>query len=118
MKFCVLEEKDKKNYEYFMSYLKSIRNKSELQAIDNRLQLKEIQEHVCRCNADDPNCASIKWIEENGKKFRNYLNTLKIVGILYHLTGGKEDIYSITFEEFKILEGKLNQFKDCLDTIF
>jgi hypothetical protein len=117
MHFCELE-KDKKTFEYFKKYLEILnREDGDCFLLDNEIQIKEIYDHLKSNGYSKDDSEEIhKWIQKNGKPFRNYLNTIKIIYVVWHCMG---KIWTdITWEEFCSIEDKINEVKQrCLDNI-
>jgi len=117
MLFCELE-KDKKTFEYFKTYIQAFLDQEDSVEIDNEIQIKEIHEHLLRHGLSYNNNDEIKnWIKKNSKPFRNYLNSIKIIYLVYHCQGNNWN--NITWDEFCIIEDKINSIKEkLLDKIF
>jgi hypothetical protein len=115
MNFCYLE-KDVKNYEYFKRYYKLKENCTEFFKLDNKIQFEEITKHIENHHGSPHNQnTAYEWIRENGEKFRHYINTLKIICLVFKCMN-KTDI---TQEEFFEMESRINNLKgSCLETIF
>jgi hypothetical protein len=111
MLFCKLE-KDEKTFTYLKKYIHDISIKDSVK-IDNDIQMKEIQIH-CKLNGISVHdCNEItKWVTENGKQFRNYLNSIKIVYLVWHCLG--HDWEDITWDEFCFLEDRINSVKNII----
>jgi hypothetical protein len=118
MHFCELE-KDQKTFMYFKKYIELVKqDDNDPSVLDNQFQISEIYEHL-RLNGYSYNDSQEihNWIKKNGKPFRNYLNTIKIVYLVWHCM--EKDWEDITWEEFCKLEDKINEVKKiCLDKIF
>jgi hypothetical protein len=123
MSFCILE-KDEKTFDYFKKYVGFLEeNERTCLTLDNEIQSEEIQDHLRRegfgNNGGDPGKKDeiSRWIKENARPFRDYLNSIKIAYVVWKCMG--KDWKDITWEEFVVLEDRLNQLKyKCLDTIF
>jgi len=116
MFFCELK-KDEKTFTYLKRYIHELSLENSVK-IDNEFQKKEIEIH-CQLNGISiHDCNEIsKWVTENGKPFRNYLNSIKIVYLVWHCMG--HDWEDITWKEFCLLEDKINSVKDTvLDKIY
>jgi hypothetical protein len=111
--FCYLEE-DYKTLEYLKLYFQENTN---LLSIDNKIQVKEIQQHLqTHCNYKK-DYEIDNWIKENGKKFRDYLNTIKLIYFSCKILDLKFE--DLTWEKFCNLERKVNSCKEnILDKIF
>lgn len=118
MSFCLLEN-DQKTFEYFQKYVQLLdRHEETCLQIDNEIQAVEISAHL-RINGYSENDISekIKWIQKNGKPFRDYLNTLKLAYVVWKCCG--KEWKDITFEDFQRIRDRINTLKTvCLDAIF
>ncbi|MEW5814787.1 MAG: hypothetical protein AB1798_05250, partial [Spirochaetota bacterium] len=117
--FCILE-KDKKTFEYFKQYVEFLETQDNAcHILDSKIQARELSEHL-RINNLHPNSHDeeiANWIEENGQPFRDYLNTIKLVYVVWKCMG--KDWNNISWEDFGRIEDNLNKVKaKCLDTIF
>jgi hypothetical protein len=85
--------------------------------LDNVIQASEIKQHLeANRIADSDQNAKIQWIMEHGKDFRQYLNTIKLVYVVWTASGRSWD--EMTFEEFRKIEKRINSIKEtCLDSI-
>jgi len=118
MPFCVLE-KDRKTFHYFKQYVQFLESEHKTCLIvDNEIQAQEIRNHLASNGfSSDNHQEGINWIKNNGKAFRDYLNSIKIVYLIWKCMGNRWT--DITWEEFLELEEKVNSLKPvCLDTIF
>lgn len=117
MLFCELE-KDRKTFEYFKKYIQAFIHHEDSVVIDNEIQIHEIHEHLLSHGLSLQDSEEIRsWIKKNSKPFRNYLNTIKIIYLVWYCQGKKWS--DITFEEFGELEDKINSVKEeLLDKIF
>lgn len=116
MSFCILE-KDQKTFFYFKTYFEWLDYKNEsCYKLDNIIQYEEIKNHLIKNGYSENDISEAnKWIEQNGKKFRDYLNTIKMIYICNKFT----DKNDITWEDFCRMSDILNSMKEkCLDTIF
>jgi hypothetical protein len=115
MNFCYLE-KDIKNYEYFKRYYELNDTCTEFLKLDNQIQVEEIKKHHRqRCLPQEINVVAYDWIRKNGEKFRHYINTIKIICLVFKCM----DKTDITQEEFFEMESRINNLKgSCLETIF
>lgn len=112
MLFCELE-KDKKTFEYIKKYIQAFTNNEDSVIIDNEIQINEIHEHLLRNGLAFNNREEIiKWIKKNGKPFRNYLNSIKIIYLVWHCLGN--DWNDITWDEFCKIEDNINSVKEKL----
>jgi hypothetical protein len=123
MPFCILE-RDRKTFEYFKKYVEFLETENQTCLIlDNKIQAKEIEDHL-RLNGinsagiDEKKREEIsKWIVDHAKPFRDYLNSIKLVYVVWKCMGNSWK--NISWEDFITIEDNLNQLKgNCLDTIF
>ncbi len=122
MPFCILE-KDEKTFEYFKLYVEYLENEdSTCLILDNKIQSEEIQEHLRRTGnahgVDDQKKKIIsQWIKKNARPFRDYLNSIKLVYVVWTCMG--KEWKEITWNDFVSIGERLNDLKyKCLDTIF
>lgn len=122
MPFCILE-KDEKTFDYFKKYVSFLeKSDSTCLSLDNEIQSEEIQDHLRRegfGGNGDPGKKEVisRWIKENARPFRDYLNSIKLAYVVWKCMGKNWE--DITWEEFSRLEDRINQLKyKCLDTIF
>ena len=93
MNFCRLE-KDNKTYKILSVYLEDFQSGQSLYSEDNKLQICEILEHNKLNRCDDPE----EWIIKYGKKYRNYLNAIKIIAVIFYSTKfelNKDNFYQV-----------------------
>ncbi len=122
MPFCILE-KDRKTFDYVKMYVEFLENNgSTCLVLDNQIQSEEIKDHLRRVGSD-ANLEGIKkrevtrWIKENARPFRDYLNSIKLIYVVWKCMGNEWK--EITWEEFVKIQERLNKLKyNCLDTIF
>lgn len=102
--FCYLDE-NYKNYEIFCNYITS----TNYFIIDNKIQIDEIKKHLYINNIpiEKTNQEALNWIKENADSFRRYLDTLKIITIIWHYQGN--DVKDLTFEKYLEIKNKLNK---------
>lgn len=122
MPFCILEQ-DKKTFEYFKLYVEFLEKENNTCLIlDNKIQSDEIREHLRRSGRDiilgrEKKDIISQWIKENARPFRDYLNSIKLVYVVWTCMG--KAWKDITWEEFVSIGERLNALKHkCLDTIF
>ena len=118
MSFCYLE-KDKKTFEYFKEYLRHLESStSSCFILDNQIQVREMCDHLYSNGYTvDDDGAVIEWVKNNAENFRNYLNTIKLVYVVWKCMGNTWD--DINWDNFIRIEDNINQLKStCLDTIF
>jgi hypothetical protein len=114
--FCLLE-KDQKTYDYFIYYTMAIESHViDLSEADAILHDKEIRTHLY-LNQITPKdeTEKILWIREYGKKFRHYLNTLKILAIMWHISKDSSEV--MTIDIFYTMVDKLNAMNSYLELI-
>lgn len=117
--FCRLEN-DEKTFLYLKEYVSFLENTTSIALIlDNQIQYKEIMNHLYVNNKSIDDQTEIDcWIQSNAKKFREYLNTIKLVYVVWKCSHDN-DWQNITYTDFVDIEKKLNCLKsNCLDTIF
>ena len=122
--FCKLEQNES-TFLFFKEYFKSLMKATstdKVQNLDLQLQLQEIKNYLNVNNKNQKdNKECIKWIEENSKNYRLYLNTLKIVKLIFDCICEIENktIDQITYEDFKKVEAIINNEKESiLENIF
>jgi len=114
--FCVLE-KDLKTFEYFKRYTDCFEDMKGCIDIDNRIQAEEMEEHLKSHGYESSNTQEkLAWVANNGKPFREYLNTIKLVYVLCKAEGLNPKTLSL--DHFTQLEERLNSLKHCLASIF
>lgn len=116
MQFCVLED-DTKTFEYANRYAECFEKNESCLDLDNSIQADEIATHmwVNRIPPGDQG-AKVRWIMEHGKEFRQYLNTIKLIYVVWTASGRSWG--EMSFEEFRRIERRINGIKEtCLDTI-
>jgi hypothetical protein len=121
-KFCYLESDDK-TYQYINVYYTVIKdnNYNTIFNLDNEIQKIEIENHCKRCNIseENKNVEILNWIDNNGKNFRIYLNTIKIAAFLFYFENSKKNITDINSEDLKTFIKRFNEIKEKLiDTLF
>ena len=123
MPFSILE-KDEKTFSYFKQYVQYLEETGNTCLIlDNKIQSAEIQEHLksIGLNGESPEGEKkreiSRWIKDNARPFRDYLNSIKIAYVVWKGLG--KEWKDMTWEEFVRIEELLNNLKYCcLDTIF
>lgn len=116
MQFCTLES-DEKTFEYANRYAECFERGASCLELDNSIQADEIAAHmwVNHIPQSDQG-AKIRWIMEHGKEFRQYLNTIKLIYVVWTASGRSWS--ELSFEEFQKIEQRINGIKrTCLDTI-
>lgn len=97
----------------FIDHLRE--HKGDIVKLDNIIQKNEIENHLKNNGFNDENNnEKINWIKNNGKLFREYLNTIKVAALIWYVAKPKEEL---TWEKFCTLEDRLNNNKCCLDMI-
>ncbi len=119
--FCELEP-DQKTFEYIQYYLHYYQDNQDCDflLLDKEIQMNELQWHLDSrhlSNYEAKTKEALDWIRENAKPFRSYLNTIKMVFVVWHCMGNEWK--DITWEEFCKIRNRMNDIKNvCLDTIF
>jgi hypothetical protein len=82
------------------------------------IQYNAIREYLLNHGFDkDDNFETARWIKKNAKAFRDYLNTIKLVYIIWYCSNKKYGI--ISWEEFCMISDKLMETKEyCLDYFY
>jgi len=80
--------------------------------------MNEIKNWLREISADDhDNRAIAAWIRDNGKSFRDYLNTVKLIYLIWFCNADRGD--TISWEDFCAIGDNLNNIKNtCLDSIY
>jgi hypothetical protein len=118
MPFCTLQP-DIKTFEYFKKYVEFLEKEGKsCHILDNQIQAFEMKDHLVRNGYTTTDYNEIEnWIQKNARPFRDYLNTIKLVYIVWKCMG--KHWQEIEFEDFSRIQERLNGLKDtCLDTIF
>jgi len=81
-------ETDIKTFNYVQRYLEYIEknNNDSILKLDNLLQIEEIEKHLELNNIQgkkERNLESINWIKKYGEKFRIYLNSIKLITLIF-----------------------------------
>lgn len=114
--FCILEN-DLKTYEYFGRYIDCFEKQKNCTETDNRIQAEELAEHLRRNGISERDTQEkLNWVAANGKPFREYLNTIKLIYVLCRVQG--IDPRGVSESQFHELENKLNDMRHCLGSIF
>ncbi len=111
--------KDRKTFELVQKYIVHLKqNGCNCTNIDNLIEMDEIKNWLKAVSADDhDNEAIANWIKDNGKSFRDYLNTVKLIYLVWFCSGGQTE--TISWEDFCTIGEKLNNMKNsCLDSIY
>jgi len=118
---------DKKSYDYTMRILNYVLedNKKGLLALENEIQKEEIQIHFEINNITDlkeKNIEAIRWIKKNGENFRIYLNSLKIVCLIFlHqklFCKRTCERNCLSFEIFKEIVTEIDSYRELIEGIF
>ena len=114
--FCILEH-DLKTYQYFQRYIECFEGCGNSLEFDNRIQAEELSSHlrVNGFNADNTQ-EKLNWIAINGRPFREYINTIKLIYVICKVQG--IDPHAISQDHFFEIEAKLNEVRHCLFSIF
>ena len=116
--FSVLE-KNNKTYQLVQKYIMYLReNNCSCINLDNHIEMDEIKNWLKEISADDhDNSAISEWIRNNGKSFRDYLNTVKLIYLIWFCHTDRGD--TISWEDFCAIGDNLNNIKNtCLDSIY
>jgi len=116
--FAVLE-KNKKTFLLVQKYINHLtENSCSCINLDNHIQMEEIRLWLEKISADDrDNRAVSEWIRQNGKSFRDYLNTIKLIYTIWFCS--RDHSRPLSWEEFCAIGDNLNILKDtCLDSIY
>lgn len=112
-------EKNRKTFQLVQKYIEHLsRENSSCTKLDNHIEMDEIREWLENISADaHDNEAIALWIRENGKSFRDYLNTVKLIYLVWFCMGNRSD--NLSWEEFCAIGDNLNIIKNtCLDSIY
>ncbi len=114
--FCILES-DVKTYSYFQRYIECFEGSNNSLEFDNRIQAEELANHL-RMNGflQDNTQEKLNWIAINGRPFREYLNSIKLVYVICKVQG--IDPHLVSKERFFEIESRLNEVRHCLFSIF
>lgn len=118
---------DKKSYEYSIRILNHVLedNTKSLLSLENEIQQEEILQHFKLnniINKKEQNLEAIRWIKQNGDPFRKYLNSLKIVVLIFlhkKLYCKKScDRNCLSFEIFKEVVSEIDSYRELIENIF
>jgi len=121
--FCFIED-EHKAFEIIKLYYEktiNINNEDEKLAIlhnlDNQIQIKEINTHIYLNHISESKCLDEKmhWINCYASSFRSYLNTLKIIFLIFYVNN--INLENLSFNEFCILKDKINKNRAFLNII-
>lgn len=117
MKLCKLE-KDGKSFMYVKMYMEMCEEDKikELFSVENKLQIKEIEDHCKNNGISDVNREALIWINNWAEGYRIYLSSLKMVVFILKCAGRRAK--DITWEEFCEIEDKVNNMHYFLNSIF
>lgn len=114
--FCEINNDDKTK-RYIAETINFLKDGTKpILALDNEIQRREIETHLFRCNTSDRDNEACQWIILNATKFRTFLNTVKLTAFILMCSG--KDIESISDEEYRDLQVKINSSDQLLDYIF
>ncbi|MBI9100056.1 MAG: hypothetical protein JEY91_16360 [Spirochaetaceae bacterium] len=116
--FSVME-KNRKTYQLVQKYIDHLsENNCSCTNLDNHIEMDEIKKWLKEISADDhDNAAIAEWIKNNGKSFRTYLNTVKLIYMIWFCTTDRRE--TISWEDFCSIGDNLNNIKNtCLDSIY
>ncbi len=112
-------EKDKKTFELVQEYIVYLKQRgNDCINIDNKIEMDEIKKWLQLISTDPhDNRAIAAWIKDNGKSFRDYLNTVKLIYLIWFCSRGQTD--TISWEDFCAIGEKLNNMENSfLDSIY
>jgi hypothetical protein len=127
MLFCKIE-KDDKTYKYLKDYLNFLSNPAKennnILFLDNKIQHEELNMHLYYHEIDpckeskEKECELESWIQNNGKPFRQYLSSIKLLALISYSKGFKKGL-DLDFKSFTELCDNFNNLKELLiDHIF
>jgi hypothetical protein len=112
-------EKDEKTFNYVREYLNHWNSgqKKDFNKLDMEIQTREIITHLyLNGKSGNDNDEILRWIKDHGAPFRAYLNSIKLVFLVWHCMG--RDLEEISWSDYCQLRDKMNEIKDiCTDTI-
>jgi hypothetical protein len=120
--FCILNNKEQKAYRYTKMYYDFLLNETNIKkysTIGTRIQGEEIKRDLEIKNIKEGTQRAIdegnKWIDEdeNGMRFRVYLNTIKFIADAFYITN-KE----LNHENFICALKRTNEKKEYNESIF
>lgn len=105
--FCTLK-KEIKDFEIFKRYLKCLQEHGRLFTISNQIQADEMREYCRHKNVSEKDQKTlIEWVDLYAKEFRDYLNTIQLVCIVF--IGNGRLLEFMTIEDFFEIEDRLNK---------
>lgn len=110
-------EADRKTFDYANLYAECFDKNESCMDLDNRIQAGEIASHLSNNGISHlDQGAKIDWIMKHGREFRQYLNTIKLIYVVWTASGRSWD--EMSFEEFREIEARINGIKEtCLDSM-
>jgi hypothetical protein len=86
--------------------------------LDMNVHRDELKQHliVNNISPDQEAYELVKWVENFGKSFREYLNTVKYIWSVHIMTKGVDAPF--TYEEFKQLKENYHIVKDVLEGLY
>lgn len=111
--FCALEL-DEKGFNLILEYIEKCKMQEDFFRLDAKIQLREIEAHVYRHWMDKN--ADLHWIEEHAKKFRRYLNSIKVLWAAHVLEHGNDSKFD--HAEYCRLVKNWPNVKEVLEDIF
>lgn len=121
--FCILE-KDEKTFNYVKRYILAIKKESsehDVEKLDCLIQMEEMKNHLIINNIpeDKKNNECIRWADENSEKFRIYLNSIKIVSVIFYEKIKQNGDIDLNFKNFESISDTINNLKfKLINTIF
>lgn len=109
-------EADEKTFTYATKYLEYYSSEgSPKENLDNQITIQELRWHT-RQQPGYTQEEVAAWIVKNGKAFRAYLNTIKLIVLIHSCNSGTAPL---TWERFLEIREALNRMKArILDSIF
>jgi hypothetical protein len=118
MLFCQLDG-DEKTFNLVKRYIEflNIEKKTSPQELDKLIQIEEIRTHLYLNGRPQSDSTEIQeWIKKYGKPFRTYLNTIKLVYLLW-VCGQNKSWSDITFDDYKRICAQINGASCVLDSL-
>ncbi len=118
MLFCQLDG-DEKTFALIKRYIQflNVEQNTTPQELDKLIQIEEIKTHLYLNHKPLNDAAEIQeWIKKYGKPFRMYLNTIKLVYVLW-VCGMGQEWSDITFENYTLICQRLNKATRVINTV-
>lgn len=112
-------EKDNKTFQHVIMYYNCIMKGDDYTTTDIKIQQLELKEHLERNHVDEnKNEECDKWIKENHKPFRKYINTLKVFSLFMFMNNQLEYREKIPYQIFEKMVEAFNEHGELImDTI-